>query len=149
MGYASGVGRQAPAFSATTLDGQTIDLKRYRGDWFPILVFLPANLAQRADYVDRLDDAAAEFWGLRGQLIVICQADQEQPRSPEWAPALTLPVIADERRLAAAYGATCSSGEWRPTACIVDRAGKIVWTGSGRRALDPEVLVSAFREAVR
>ena len=32
---------------------------------------------------------------------------------------------------------------------IVDRAGKIVWTGEGDEALGPTVLLDAFREVAR
>jgi hypothetical protein len=36
-----------------------------------------------------------------------------------------------------------------PTAFIIDRAGKIVWTGEGSDAVDPAVLERALRDVVR
>jgi len=41
---------------------------------------------------------------------------------------------------------TAKCGRWR---CIVDRAGKIVWTGEGASALKPAALTAAFREVAR
>jgi hypothetical protein len=37
----------------------------------------------------------------------------------------------------------------RPMVFIIDRAGKIVWTGEGEAALKAPRLVAAFRDVVR
>ena len=47
------------------------------------------------------------------------------------------------------YGALRGDGAVRPMAFVVDRAGKIVWTGEGAAALTEEALVAAFRRVVR
>ena len=33
MGYNFGVGREAPTFTISAVDGSEINLKQYRGDW--------------------------------------------------------------------------------------------------------------------
>ena len=45
MGYESGVGREAPTFIVSAVDGSEINLKQYRGDWYAVLVFLPTQSA--------------------------------------------------------------------------------------------------------
>ena len=55
----------------------------------------------------------------------------------------------DDGAIAAAYGALWADNEPRTMAFIVDRAGKIVWTGEGDEALGPTVLLDAFREVAR
>ena len=47
------------------------------------------------------------------------------------------------------YGALRADGTARPMAFIIDRAGKIVWTGDGAAALTTQSLLAAFRQVVR
>ena len=62
---------------------------------------------------------------------------------------LSFPLLADDGAVAQAYGALKPSGELRPMVFVVDRAGKIVWTGEGAEALVPDAIVAAFRQVVR
>ncbi len=77
MGYNFGVGREAPQFDLTSHDGSRISLKQYRGDWFPVIVFLGADQAA----VSALSAVADQLWGLRGQLIGLVTGDS-RPRTP-------------------------------------------------------------------
>jgi len=47
------------------------------------------------------------------------------------------------------YGALKDDGTMRPMVHIIDRAGKIVWSGEGAAALKAPKLLAAFREVVR
>ena len=149
MGYASGVGREAPTFILAAADGNEIDLEHYRGDWFPILVFLPSVSDRTAGELARLSDAAQQLWGLRGQVIVIYQRHGDTTATSPTASAFSFPLLLDDGSIAASYGARRANGEPQAMAFIVDRSGKIVWTGEGVEALDPAALVAAFREVVR
>lgn len=150
MGYASGVGREAPTFIITAVDGNEIALEQYRADWFPILVFVPARSAETAGQLARLSAAADQFWGLRGQLVAICEGSRDEVMAMSSAvEGISFPLLPDDGAIAAAYGARRTNGEPRPMALIVDRAGKIVWTGEGAGALDPAALIAAFHEVVR
>ena len=150
MGYNFGVGREAPTFTLSAADGNEISLQQYRGDWFPVLVFLPSASAGAGDALAGLSAAADTLWGLRGQLLGLCDtgvdALRELARSTE---GLSFPLLADDGAVAQAYGALKPSGELRPMVFVVDRSGKIVWTGEGAEALVPDALVAAFREVVR
>lgn len=145
MGNALGVGREAPSFNLTTTDGDEITLSQFRGDWYPVLVFVPADAVSR---LVPLDAAAGRFWGLRGQILAICerQADGALPAEP---PGVSLPILMDDGSVAHAYGAARAGAHSRPMTHIVDRAGKIVWTAEGDDALDPAVIATAFYEVVR
>ncbi len=150
MGYATGVGREAPGFTIGATDGSVINLKNYRGDWFPVIVFLPEADAGAAEQLRTLSAAALTLWGLRGQLLGVFAG----PREDAWALAesigdLAFPLVPDDGSVAKAYGALKESGDQRPMAFILDRSGKIVWTGEGDAALEPDTLVAAFRAVAR
>ena len=150
MGYASGVGREAPAFVVTATDGNEISLEQYRGDWFAILVFLPAGPDETAVHLARLSAAADQFWGFRGQIVGLCHGTRDAVTAlSASATEVAFPLLPDDGTIAAAYGALWADNEPRTMAFIVDRAGKIVWTGEGDDALDPSVLIGAFREVAR
>jgi peroxiredoxin len=150
VGYNSGVGREAPTFTINAVDGGEINLKQYRGDWFAVLVFVSAQAAETAAALAQLSAAAGTLWGLRGQLLGICDAGRDEAtKLAAKVEGLSFPLLPDDGRVARAYGAVKPSGEVRPMAFIVDRAGKIVWTGEGAAALEPATLVAAFREVVR
>jgi peroxiredoxin len=149
VGYASGVGREAPTFILTAADGNEIDLEQYRGDWFPILVFVPSVSDQAAGELARLSGAAQQLWGLRGQVIVICQRHGDVTAIAPTASEFSFPLLLDDGTIAASYGLRRANSEPQAMAFIVDRSGKIVWTGEGAEALDPAALTAAFREVVR
>ena len=50
-------------------------------------------------------------------------------------PGLAFPLLPDDGSVAQMYGALRPDGTARPMAFIIDRAGKIVWTGDGAAAL--------------
>ena len=150
MGSASGVGREAPTFVITAADGSEINSKQYRGDWFPVLVFLSTQAAETAAALAQLSLAADKLWGLRGQLLGICDAGRDEVKAlADRVEGLSFPLLPDDGSVAQAYSALKKNGEVRPMAFIVDRAGKIVWTGEGAPALEPATLVAAFREVAR
>ena len=150
MGYNFGVGREAPIFTISAVDGSEIDLTQYRGDWFAVLVFVPTQAADTAAALGRLSAAAGTLWGLRGQLLGICDAGREEVQKlAAEVEGLSFPLLPDDGRVAQAYGALKKSGEVRPMTFIVDRAGKIVWSGEGASALAPATLLAAFREVAR
>jgi peroxiredoxin len=147
LAYAFGVGREAPLFTARTTDGDEIVLARFRGDWFPVIVFLPAELPDVDSRLLRLEAAAGRLWGLRAQLLVVREASAGEPQSA--APGVALPVITDDGALAANYGALQPDGRLRALTVIIDRAGKIVWTAEDEAASDPDVIAVALREVAR
>ena len=150
MGYTSGVGREAPTFVVSAVDGSEINLKQYRGDWFPVLVFVPTQDEATARTLAQLSAAADTIWGLRGQLLGICDAGRDEVKAlADSVEGLSFPLLPDDGSVAQAYGALKKNGEVRPMAFIVDRAGKIVWTGEGASALKPAALTAAFREVAR
>ena len=150
MGYASGVGREAPTFTISAVDGSEINSKQYRGDWFPVLVFVPTQDEATARTLAQLSTAAGTMWGLRGQLLGICDAGRDEVKAlADSVEGLSFPLLPDDGSVAQAYGALKKNGEVRPMAFIVDRAGKIVWTGEGAAALRPAALIAAFREVAR
>jgi peroxiredoxin Q/BCP len=150
VGYNLGVGREAPTFTISAADGSEINLKQYRGDWFAVLVFVPTQAAETAAELTQLSSAADTLWGLRGQLLGLCDAGREEVvKLSAEVTGLSFPLLPDDGRVAQAYGALKESGEVRRMAFIVDRAGKIVWTGEGALALKPATLVAAFRQVAR
>jgi len=150
VGYNFGVGREAPTFTISAVDGSEVNLRQYRGDWFAVLVFVPAQAAATAVALAQLSAAAETLWGLRGQLLGICDASRDVVmKLAAEVEGLSFPLLPDGGHVAQAYGALKESGEVRPMAFIVDRAGKIVWTGEGASALEPATLVAAFREVAR
>lgn len=150
MGYNNGVGRQAPAFSLTADDGGQVDLKNYRGDWYPVLVFVPTQAPGVQELLAQLSAEAQTFWGLRGQVLVLCDASPEDVKAlAAEVTALGVPLLSDDGHVAAAYGALKANGAVRPMAVIVDRAGKIVWEADRPEALRPAAILAAFRQVVR
>ena len=150
MGDKFGVGREAPLFVASAVDGSEINLKQYRGDWFAVLVFLPTQAASAETALAQLSGAADNLWGMRGQLLGICDASRDECTTLARKVAdLAFPLLPDDGTIAQAYGALRKDGSVRPMAFIIDRAGKIVWTGEGPAALEAPKLLAAFREVVR
>jgi peroxiredoxin len=150
VGYKSGVGREAPTFIASAVDGSEINLKQYRGDWFVVLVFLPTQSETAETALTQLSAAADNIWGMRGQLLGICDASRDECTTLAGKVAdLAFPLLPDDGTIAQAYGALKANGEVRPMAFIVDRAGKIVYSAEGAAALKPASLMTAFREVAR
>lgn len=150
MGYDFGVGREAPTFTLSAVDGSEIRLNQYRGDWFPVLVFIPTQSPGATQALEQLSIAADTLWGLRGQLVAICDAGRDACVSlAAGCPGLAFPLLPDDGSVAQMYGALRPDGTARPMAFIIDRAGKIVWTGDGAAALTAPALVAAFRQVVR
>ena len=150
MGYAFGVGREAPAFVLTAVDGNEIDLRQYRGDWFLVLVFMPASTPDRAKRLEALSKAAGSLWGLRGQVVVISDAGRDElTKWVDEAPDIGVPLLPDNGAVAAAYGARPRGGALEPRTVIVDRAGKIVWMAEGDEAFKPAAISEAFRKVAR
>jgi peroxiredoxin len=150
VGYDFGVGRAAPAFTLTAVDGSEIKLNQYRGDWFPVLAFVPTQSQGAAELLKQLSKAADALWGMRGQIIGICDAGREDCEAlAARVPGLAFPLLPDDGSVARMYGALREDGSARPMAFIVDRAGKIVWTGDGAAALTAPALLEAFRQIVR
>ncbi len=150
MGYASGVGREAPAFVLTAVDGSEVNLKQYRGDWFAVLVFMPEATGGAAKRIEALAKAADSLWGLRGQVLVISDAGRDELQA--WSDELGgagVPLLSDDGAVAAAYGALSGAGALEPRAVIVDRAGKIVWMAEGEAAFKPAAISEAFRKVAR
>jgi peroxiredoxin len=159
MGYASGVGRQAPAFTLTAVDGNEIDLGRYRGEWFPILVFVPLGAcdsiyrpscySDHATLLEGLSEAAGSLWGLRGQLLGICVGDSAATTAlAGLVDDLAFPLLTDDGTVASAYGVDFRPAAG-PTVFILDRAGKIVWQAEGESAVTQGELLAAFQTVVR
>jgi peroxiredoxin len=150
VGYDFGVGREAPTFTLSAVDGSEITLNQYRGDWFPVLVFVPTQAPGAAQTLQQLSAAADTLWGLRGQLVGVCDAGRDAVKAlAEGVPGLAFPLLPDDGSLARQYGALRKDGTVRPMAFIIDRAGKIVWTGEGEAALEAPPLIAAFRKVVR
>jgi peroxiredoxin len=150
VGYDFGVGREAPTFTLSAVDGSEIRLNQYRGDWFPVLIFIPTRAPGAAQTLEQLSGAADTLWGLRGQLVGICDAGRDECTAlAQGVPGLAFPLLSDDGAVAQLYGALRSDGTARPMAFIIDRAGKIVWTGDGEAALKAPKLLAAFRQVVR
>jgi peroxiredoxin len=150
VGYDFGVGREAPTFTLSAVDGSEITLNQYRGDWFPVLVFVPTQAPGAAQTLQQLSAAADTLWGLRGQLVGVCDAGRDAVKAlADGVPGLAFPLLPDDGSLARQYGALRKDGTVRPMAFIIDRAGKIVWTGEGEAALEAPRLIAAFRKVVR
>lgn len=149
MGYTFGVGREAPAFTISAVGGSEINLRQYRGDWFPVLVFVPAA-DEAGQALEKLSSAAGTLWGLRGQVLAVCVAGRDDATTLAGSGhGLAFPLLPDDGSVAKAYGALRDDGTVRPLAFIVDRAGKIVWSGEGASELDPSTLLAAFRQVAR
>jgi peroxiredoxin len=150
VGYDKGVGRQAPAFTITAADGGEIELKQYRGDWYPVLVFASAAASGLDRLLAQLSSSSAEFWGLRGQLLGIVVGSAEDVRALAGRiEGLSFPLLPDDGSVATMYGAVKPNGRPRLMVVVVDRAGKIVWQADDPAQLDPAVILDAFRRVVR
>jgi peroxiredoxin len=150
VGYDFGVGREAPTFNLSAVDGSEIKLSQYRGDWFPVLVFIPTQTPAASEVLEQLSKAADTLWGLRGQLVGVCDAGRDEVKAlADGIPSLAFPLLTDDGSVAQQYGALRKDCTVRPMAFIIDRAGKIVWTGEGEAALKAPKLVAAFRDVVR
>jgi thioredoxin-dependent peroxiredoxin len=153
VGYNFGVGREAPQFDLVAHDGSRVTLKQYRGDWFPVIVFLRGDPATSAPLVTALSAAADQLWGLRGQLVGIVQGDEAAARAiAEAAGRTEFPLLSDaDGAVARAYGAADGAAPApRSSAVIVDRSGKIVWTaGGGAAAVRPADVVAGLRAVAR
>ena len=150
MGYENGVGRQAPTFTITATDGNEIDLKQYRGDWCPVLVFVPVKAPGAEQLLAELSSSSGTLWGLRGQLIGLCGGSPDEVKELAARVAgLSFPLLPDDGRVAAMYGALKRDGQLRTTVIVVDRAGKIVWQADRAEQLTPASIVAAIRQVVR
>lgn len=150
MGYDFGVGREAPTFTLSAVDGSEIRLNQYRGDWFTVLAFIPTQTPAAVEALEQLSKAAGALWGLRGQIVGICDASRDACVTlAGQVPGLAFPLLPDDGTVARQYGALRKDGTVRPMVFIVDRAGKIVWTGEGEAALKGPKLLAAFRDVVR
>jgi len=151
VGNTFGVGREAPRFELTAHDGSQVSLAQYRGDWFPVIVFLAADAAPAA--VSALSGVADQLWGQRGQLVGIVHGDVDATRVlAAQAERAEFPLLADpEAAVARSFGVyDAGAARVRSCAVIVDRAGKIVWTAdAGTAAVKPAALVAALRTVAR
>lgn len=152
MSKTFGVGRQAPAFTLPAAGDGEISLAAYRGDWFPVIVFFRHDDPAAAAALATLSGAADRLWGVRGQLLGVADADTSAlQRLASGAGGLAFPLLADEDgAVARAYG-SWDEAEARvvPTAWIVDRAGKLVWSAGCEAIPAPRELMDAFRDVVR
>jgi peroxiredoxin len=151
VGYNFGVGRAAPIFALKAHDGSEIDLRQYRGDWFPVLVFFSRLAPGASRRLSALSQEAATLWGLRAQLLGVTTGDAAELRSfADAVSGLSFPLLADDGTVAASFGAgRAVVGDAPPMVVVVDRAGKVVWMGEGEDDLDPKVVVAALRSVVR
>ena len=150
MGYAFGVGREAPSFVLTAIDGNEINLRQYRGDGFAVLVFMPVATPDAPKKLEALSKAAGSLWGMRGQVVVLSDAGRDElTKWDEDAGGVGVPLISDDGAVATAYGARPRDGALEPRTVIVDRAGKIVWMAEGDEAFQPAAITAAFRDVAR
>jgi len=150
VGYAFGVGREAPSFVLTAIDGNEINLRQYRGDWFAVLVFMPVATPDAPKKLEALSKAAGSLWGMRGQVVVLSDAGRDElTKWDEDAGGVGVPLISDDGAVATAYGARPRDGALEPRTVIVDRAGKIVWMAEGDEAFQPAAITAAFRDVAR
>ncbi len=160
MGNTFGVGREAPQFDLTAHDGSRVSLKQYRGDWFAVVVFLGADPVAAAAETKALSTVAGRLWGWRGQLVGLLHGDQAALQTvAAKAEHTSFPLLADpDAAVARSFGVyDAKSGRVRPSAVIVDRSGKIVWSADGGPAspdggfadVDPDALVSAMKDVAR
>ncbi len=152
MGYRFGVGREAPVFSTTAHDGSEFSLKQYRGDWMPVLVFMPATSPDVTARLVALRAAIDQLWGMRGQLVGIIDAGiDEVLRLAGQIGEVAFPLIADPLGVLAQKFGAWNSAKARldPLSYIVDKSGKIVWAQEGAAALEPATLLTGFVQMAR
>ena len=103
MGYDFGVGREAPTFTLSAVDGSEIRLNQYRGDWFPVLAFIPTQTPGAVEALEHLSKAADTLWGLRGQLVGLCDAGRDECVTlAGQVPGLAFPLLPDDGAVAQA-----------------------------------------------
>jgi len=88
---------------------------------------------------------------LRGQLVGIAVAEPEDLRRMGGSSgAFAFPLLSDaDGRVTRSYSALDSPGsEAAPVTVVVDRSGKIVWSGRDDQAT-PAAVLAAFRDVVR
>jgi peroxiredoxin len=150
VGRISGVGREAPKFALTACDGNEISLGTYRGDWLPVLVFLPASSPGLADKLRSLSGVADQLWGFRGQLIGLSDASEDALRgAAAEAGGVAFPLLGHAESVAKAYGAWGERLGLSTSAYVVDKAGKIAWVGDGDEETKPGALVAALQDVAR
>jgi thioredoxin-dependent peroxiredoxin len=153
LGYNFGVGRQAPEFTLASHDGNDVKLKQYRGDWLPVLVFYADGLEGAADSVAALTRAGSDLWGYRAQVVGIVHPDVDGAKAlADASESVGFPLVADvDGAVARAYSAwNTTAGASRDYVAIVDRSGKIVWTGEGDKGpLKPNEIIAALRNVTR
>ena len=148
MGYASGVGREAPPFLLKDVQGNEISLAGYRGDWYVVVALLPARDGIN-ESLAALDATTEELWGLRAQIVGVVVGDPADVDSrTKTADRVAFPVLADDGTLARMYGIG-RAGSAHKTVVIIDRAGKIVHTADDAHCLVAEKLTSELRRVVR
>lgn len=147
MGYRSGVGREAPAFSLPSQDGTVVALKDYRGDWSPVVVLL-ADAGQAEAAVAALTAALPQLWGMRSKPVLIVAGPADATLIA--AAGAQFPVLADPQGEVARRFGAWSAVRARPqtATAIVDKSGKIVWMGEGSAALDTRVWLDALQSVV-
>ena len=150
MGYDFGVGREAPTFTLTAVDGSEIKLNQYRGDWFPVLAFVPTRSPGAPELLEQLSAAAGTLWGLRGQVIGICDADAEACAAlAAKVPGLAFPLAPDDGSVALMYGARKQDGTARPMVVHHRPRRQDRLDRRRRRGLTAPALLAAFGKIVR
>jgi peroxiredoxin Q/BCP len=151
VGNTFGVGREAPRFTLPAGDGHDITLADYRGDWLPVLVFFRPDDPRSVQRLADLSAAADRVYGFRGQVLAIAAAPAADLAALDaQSGPFGFPLLADVGgAVVRAYDAwDQTAGTVRDLTCIVDKAGKIVWCGSGDEA-GPAQLAQAFRDVAR
>ena len=148
MGSTFGVGREAPAFSLASHDGTVVALKDYRGEWSPVVVFLP-DAGQAPAVIESLTATLTQLWGVRSKPILIVAGAADVTLAA--AAGAGFPVLADPAGDVARRFGAWSPAQARPltATAIVDKTGKIVWMGEGAAALDTTVMIDALQSVVR
>lgn len=153
MGYNFGVGREAPQFTLISHDGDLVTLRQYRGDWFPVIVFLPTDPVLAGDTVSAFSAAAGELWGCRAQVLCVVNNDRDGVAAlAAGSRKADVPLLADEDgSVARAYGAWDDKrGAVRTGVFIADRSGKLVWAaGGGDEPVKPAEVLAGLRSVAR
>ena len=149
VGYDFGVGRGAPTFTLAAPSTATDQAQSVPGDWFAVLAFIRTQSPARIEALGQLSKAAGTP-GAPRPLVGICDAGRDECVSlAAGCTGLAFPLLPDDGSVARTCGALRADGTARPMAFIIDRAGKIVWTGDGAAALTTQTLLAAFRQVVR
>jgi peroxiredoxin len=123
------LGTPAPGAQVETLDGAPVDLKQYIGRT-PVLIEFWATWCEQCEALEPAIRAAAAKYGTQVKFLgVAVSVNQSPARVKRFAEQHKLPleVLYDRRGNATgAYAVLATS-----TVVVVDRAGKIVYTGQG------------------